>query len=422
VTDKAGIWLRVSTTDQTEEAQYPDCSAYGERKGYEVSSECVYQVHGASARKGNKRFDVAWSRVIDDIKHGKINVLIVWRLSRLDRKREAFKMIEEARDYGGRIEFAMQPHLNDLSTMAGRIALTVEEEIAYAESEEKSQRATASIAHRKTQGKNTGRYPWGLTSVNGELFPTEEGEKWVAFAFEQIISGRAPGEVAAMFRADGIMPKCHTLFIQRMITREKYRGLIVDPATWDAANDKLNAKPRRGRAPKTGERPLLTPKCASCGGPRYPHAYRDSRNRFYRCYGYQDNGERGCGAPLVNMAEANRRVADMLIDDSPHTEWQYVPGDDIDRRVREVRDQGAAAMRRGDYKAAMGLMAEAEALEASPRREAGWREVETGQTRKQWWDAASNDDRRTYLARYPVTLGKREDGIITVRIGLAKRL
>lgn len=421
MTTKAGIWLRVSTTDQQEEAQYPDCAAYAERKGYDFNPECVYQVHGASARKGNKRFDTAWQQVIDDIKRGKIKVLIVWRLSRLDRKLNAYQMIKEVTEYGARVEFAMQPHLNDLSTMAGRISLHIEEEIAHAESEEKSQRGKASIDLRKSQGKNTGRYPWGIAPVNGELLPTEEGSKWVPFVFEKTIAGRASGEIAAMLRAEGIVPKCHGLFIRRMIANERYRGLVVDPVTWDAANDALNAAPKRGRAPKTGTRPLLTPLCSICQGPMYPHAYRDSKNRFYRCYGHKPNGQRGCGGPLINMAEADRIVTAMFTDDSPHMEWRYVPGDDLDRQIRETRDNGAAAMRRGDYKAAMEIMARAEELESAPRKEAGWREMPTGQTQRQWWESATQDDRRAYLSQYVFTLGKNHDGDVTVSVRARER-
>jgi DNA invertase Pin-like site-specific DNA recombinase len=422
MTVKAGIWLRVSTADQQEEAQYSDCAVYAEHRGYEINPECVYQIHGASARKGNRRFDDAWQRVIDDIKRGKITVLIVWRLSRLDRKLNAYQMIKEITEYGARVEFAMQPHLNDLSTMAGRISLHIEEEIAHAESEEKSQRGKASIDLRKSQGRNTGRYPWGFASVNGELLPTREGRKWVSFVSEKIIAGRAPGEVAAMLRTEGIIPGCHGLFIRRMVANERYRGPVVDTVTWDAANDALANMPTRGRAPKTGDRPLLSPRCARCGGPMWPHSYRDSRNKFYRCHKWDAlRGKRGCGGPLINMAIADRIATDMFTDDSPHMVWKYMPGDDIDRQVREARDEGASAMHRGDYKAAMELMAEAERLEAQPRTQAGWKEIPSGLTKREWWASAMQDDRRAYLAQYVFTLGKDADGDVTVSVRARER-
>jgi DNA invertase Pin-like site-specific DNA recombinase len=416
--DKAGIWLRVSTLDQSEEGQYPDCAAYRDRKGYAEGP--TYEIHGASARKGNRRFDRAWADVLDDIRHGKITVLIVWRLSRLDRKLAALAMIKEVTDLGARVEFAQQPHLNDLSTMGGRISLKVEEEIAFAESEEKSQREKASIALRRSQGKNTGRYPWGLASDEGKLYVTEHGREWVTFVFEQVLSGRTPGEVAAMLRARGVVPSCHSLWVRRMIMNERYRGLVIDPPTWDAANDSLAAMPTRGRSPRTGERPLITPECAGCSGPMWPHTSR-AEKRYYRCFSAQGNGTRGCGARLVPLGEADEIITEMFTDDAPHTEWKYVPGDDIDRQVREVRDKGAAAMKSGKYQDAMELMTEAERLESQPRREAGWREVPTGITRKQWWASASQDDRRALLATYVFSISRGDDDSVTVTVRPRRR-
>ncbi|HEY6786147.1 MAG TPA: recombinase family protein [Trebonia sp.] len=430
---KAGIWLRVSTTDQSEEAQAPDCYAYAERQGYEINPECVYQVHGASARKGNRRFDDAWAKVLEDIKHGKIQVLIVWRLSRLDRKLAATRMINDVLDAGGRVEFAQQPHLNNLSTMGGRISLKVEEEIAFAESEEKSQRATASIALRKTQGKNTGRYPWGFLPERrenasgalvstGALLTTDEGRKYVPFVFEKVIAGRAPGEIAAMLRVEGVLPDAHALFVRRMVANEKYRGTLVDPVTFDAAQSALASAPSRGRSAKDGERPLLTPLCGGCGGKMRPHFPPYRNLSYYRCYGLKVAGQqrKGCGARLVPLPEVNARVVGFFEDDeSAHTEWRYIPGDNRDREIRELRDKAATLVRNGDFEAAMPLMAEAKELENKPRTEAGWREVPTGQTRAMWWKAASADERRAYLARFTFTVGRRADNVVTVVLGNA---
>lgn len=418
MTETAGVWIRVSTASQDEASQLPDCVRYREARGYAEGP--IYEVHGASAHKGNRRFDRAWAGVLDDIKHGEITVLIVWRLSRLDRKLEALAMIKQVTDLGARVEFAQQPHLNDLSTMGGRIALKVEEEIAFAESEEKSDRGRASIAHRKEQGLNTGRYPWGLESDEGVLSPSSEGAQWIPFVFGKILSGRAPGEVAAMLRAKGVVPRCHGLWVRRMIANERYRSLVIDPATFDAANATLKGMPSRGRPAKNGERPLVTPVCAECGGPMWPHTSRVG-SRYYRCYGHRTDGRRGCGTRLVPLEEADDIIVAMFTDDSPQTEWQYVPGDDIDRRVREVRDKGAAAMKAGDYAKATELMADAGELENLPRKEAGWKEVPTGQTRRQWWAAASREDRRALLARYVFTISRTAEDDVVVSVEARKR-
>lgn len=159
----------------------------------------------------------------------------------------------------------------------------------------------------------------------------------------------------------------------------------------------------------------------------YVHTATRSGKTFYRCYG-RDNDRsrgrhdvRGCGGPLIPLEEANARIIAMFSDDdTPYTEWKYLPGDDVDRQIREALDAGATAMRKGDLEAATEAMGVVAALKEAPRVEAGWREVETGITRGQWWERASTDDRRTFLARFPIALGKDADGRLIVRLGSPK--
>jgi DNA invertase Pin-like site-specific DNA recombinase len=100
VTDRSGHWLRVSTKLQDEASQEPDEIAWSDSHGYEVTR--TYTIHGGSAHKGNAKFDKAWAAVLEDFRTGVINVLVVWYLSRLDRKLEATKMIAEVVALGGR--------------------------------------------------------------------------------------------------------------------------------------------------------------------------------------------------------------------------------------------------------------------------------------------------------------------------------
>jgi DNA invertase Pin-like site-specific DNA recombinase len=158
-TEPAGIWLRVSSGAQDEQNQLPEDLAWCEAHGYEV--RVTYTVHGKSAFKGNKKFDQAWAKVLADLKSGVIRVLVVWKQDRLDRKLATFQMLAQVVEAGGRVEFVTQPHLNDLTTMGGRIALKVEEEIAHAESQTKSDRSRIDIAAKHAAGSLHGRPCWG---------------------------------------------------------------------------------------------------------------------------------------------------------------------------------------------------------------------------------------------------------------------
>ena len=131
--DYAGNWLRVSTGGQDEDNQLPDINRWNEAHDYEVRR--TYVLHGKSASKGEQQ--EALDRMLADMRLGLITVLVVWRDDRIERRgvMHMIPLINAVREAGGRIEFATQPHLNDLSTMAGRISLAVMAEIAHAETE-----------------------------------------------------------------------------------------------------------------------------------------------------------------------------------------------------------------------------------------------------------------------------------------------
>jgi DNA invertase Pin-like site-specific DNA recombinase len=130
--EKAGNWLRVSEAVQDEASQIPDLVRWNESHDYEVAR--TYTIHGKSAFKGNRKFDETWARVLSDMRYGEIDVLVVWKQDRIDRKLNTFQMLAQVLEAGGRVEFVTEPHLNDLTTMAGRISLKIAEEMAYQES------------------------------------------------------------------------------------------------------------------------------------------------------------------------------------------------------------------------------------------------------------------------------------------------
>src|SRR5690349_17986838 len=104
--EKAGRWLRVSTTGQDEASQVPDVDKWCETRSYDVAH--TYTVHGGSAFKGNAKFDREWAKVLADFKAGRITVLVVWKSDRLDRKLNMLNMIAEVVKVGGRMEFVTE--------------------------------------------------------------------------------------------------------------------------------------------------------------------------------------------------------------------------------------------------------------------------------------------------------------------------
>ena len=372
--EPAGMWLRVSSTGQDETSQIPDNEKWIESHRYNLAR--TYTVHGKSAFKGNRKFDEAWTQVITDMANGVIRVLVVWKTDRIDRKLNTFRMLEQAVKADGRVEFVTQPHLNDLTTMGGRIALKVQEEIAYAESKDKSDRIRAKQSDLRRNGKLVGRPPFGF-AVEGSrydktLVPTPEGIKYVPEIFQRVADGQTLMSVAKWLDSEGVKPLIWKAWIKKdaekrgpvpvwspksiaqIIRRSTYIGErqdangmtelevkpLVDAKLWADANKRLDAAPATGkRGPSVHEQSLLTGafECARCGAPMYRvYCGRGSwRKPYYRCHGKPPQ-PKGCGM-LVSAQLADAAIDEMMASDLNFVRTtKFIPGDNHDADIAKV--------------------------------------------------------------------------------------
>jgi DNA invertase Pin-like site-specific DNA recombinase len=420
--ERAGAWFRVSTRDQDEANQQPQVMTWITDHGYDHAA--TYQIHGASARKGNKRFDTTWAQVINDFRTGKITVLVVWRLSRLDRKLAATQMIAEVVKLGGRIEFAKQQHLNDLSTMAGRISLTVEQELAFAESEEKSDRVKAKHVTLRDKGSFVGRPPWGYDIVLGDglktLAPNAEGREWIPQIFRKMATGGSRHKVAKMLMDAGLKTKngrgdWSEQTIGGMIKNPAYYGFprnngtleveaLVSASEWQAANSAMRDRAAwRGREATVYEKPLLKPLCGHCQettGKPSPMYRIPLRTFYYRCKRYETGS---CGSPMVPCEELDDLVTEaMLADQTPKLDEVFVPGDDHADEIAKIDEKMQAAMLAHDYEKVVELGKEAERLAALPSKPARWEFRYNDKTVSSHFAALDLQGRREFLTEYGI--------------------
>lgn len=436
--EHGGAWFRVSTKDQDEASQEPDVLTAMERDG--CVRKATYRIQGASARKGNRKFDAAWAQVLEDFRTGKITVLYVWRLSRLDRKLAATQMIAEVVKLGGRIVFVKQPHLNNLSTMAGRISLTVEQEIAFAESEQKSDRVKAKHNNLRAIGSLVGKACFGyeIKTVGGKktLVPTEEGRKWIPAVYKMIIDGESPAYVAAKLNLAGVKLSKNEkgvwweVVIGRLIRRPTYMGVrpnsgdltfepLVSPTVWRAANMKLDNRSRNTRSTTKTIQAMLSPLCGNpeCNATnvnlesgklspmyRVTSVGRNGKGKWtnYHCSGIGPN-RKGCGAPIIKESELNEVVTEaMLADKSPMIDEVFEPGDNHADEITKLQELMSLSARAGDYKKVMELSAQAEQLSALPSKAARWVPIYSDKTVSSHFASLDLDGRRAFLAEYQI--------------------
>jgi len=114
--DIAGRWLRVSGSDQDEINQEPQIDRWIADHGYEVGP--TYRLHGKSASKGAQQAKL--DEMLEDMRSGVITVLVVWYSARIERRGayDHFNLAHMVRDAGGRIEYVMEPWLNEVNAMS----------------------------------------------------------------------------------------------------------------------------------------------------------------------------------------------------------------------------------------------------------------------------------------------------------------
>lgn len=460
MSEQAGIWLRVSRSGQDEDSQRPDITRWVEAHGYDVQAE--YVIHGKSAFKGSRKFDQTWAQVIDDMHSGRISVLVVWKTDRIDRKLNTFQMLAEVVAAGGRVEFVTQPHLNDLTTMGGRIALKVQEEIAYAESRDKSDRVLINHAGKRAKGSVIGRSPFGYEIAPGfnakgeqvKLFvPTATGRRYVPQIFQMAIDGKSLRDIAAWLDSQGVstisgQPWDDRYLGNRLIRNPVYYGqrrnggqleteALVSYSVWEQANAALVSRVKPGRSTVKRDKPLLSPVCgnpecdASGEHPSPMYRYSTRGYEYYRCTGSGPQ-RKGCGN-AVPVESADAWVTETICGNAdPHPERVFVPGDDRSDEIGKLRQTAMTAYLNDDRAEFERLDSEAKALESEPATVAHWEEsftchacgtvsalaecVSNGhsiKTRGGHFTSLSPAQRREELAqRWTVSLDKNGTGVV----------
>ena len=375
----AGIWLRVSTKAQDEASQIPDIQKWCETLGYDVKRE--YVVHGKSAYHG--KHQKALDEMFADMEAGVFEVLVVWKQDRIERRgmEAALNLISRAKQAGGRIEFAAEPHLNKLNNMGDRLSYVLMAEVANTESKNKSDRILIKQKALRASGSFVGKVCYGYeiittTDREGKPFKTlapRDGEaQVVARIFADVANGIPVSRVARALGSEGIKTRrglpLSEKVMHEMVTNPVYRGLVqyqghaymtviplVSSATWQAANSAVKGRVQskangrrvsRGR-PQGTYTALLKPVCGVCGGPMYFYSYKAHPEwATYRCAGIGPNGtaalRKGCGNTIKVDLLDSEVTEEFLSSDDAEVIEEFTPGtdytEDIARAELAIRD------------------------------------------------------------------------------------
>jgi DNA invertase Pin-like site-specific DNA recombinase len=148
----AGLYVRVSTSDQRTDAQETELKDYAKRRGWTIHKVYADTMSGAQASRP------ALDELLADCRRGKINVVLVWRFDRYARSlRQLVAGLDEFKRLG--IDFVSCTEAIDTSLPSGELAYQIFGAIAQFERSLIAERTRAGLAEARRRGQRLGRPP-----------------------------------------------------------------------------------------------------------------------------------------------------------------------------------------------------------------------------------------------------------------------
>jgi len=149
-TQRAAVYARVSTADQTCENQLLELRRYCEARGWTAVEYVESSISGAKDRRP------ALDALLKDAKRRRFDVLVCWRLDRLGRNvRHLVTMLEDLNHVG--VAFVSLGEGIDCTTPAGKLQLHILAALAEFERERIRERVVAGLARVRSKGRRLGR-------------------------------------------------------------------------------------------------------------------------------------------------------------------------------------------------------------------------------------------------------------------------
>lgn len=228
---KACVYTRVSTDAQGEEdkVSLPEqermAKACIESKGWQYI--CTYEDNGYTGRNTNRP---GLQKMLTDIKTGKIDVVVIFKLDRLSRKqRDTLTIIEDVL-LENNVDLVSLNETLDTTTPWGRAMIGVLSSFNQLESENIALRtAMGRYATAREGGYAGGKPPLGYTAVDGHLVIVPEEAEIVRLIFSLRSEGKPLMGIAEELNRMGYRSKKGNEFkhsaIQTVLNNEStYRG------------------------------------------------------------------------------------------------------------------------------------------------------------------------------------------------------
>lgn len=328
---RAVLYLRQSISREDSislELQEAAGREYCRRMGYVVVA--VERDPGISGRTWKRP---AVQRVMTMIDDGDVDIIVLWKWSRLSRSRRDWAVaVDKVETAGGRIESSTEQI--DVSTAAGRFSRGMMAEFAVFESDRIGEDWSQVHAKRLADGyAPTGKPKFGYRYDREQKLhvPDPVTGPVLAEAYRRYIAGESGYSLVRWLNGTGIRTTAGGMWSDRSLRRVMDAGFaagfipwrgelhpgqhdpLIDADTWQAYQD---ARARRRVTPaRTQRSPYLLSglvRCARCRGPMVANTRQGGRTSTYRCANAKEQGTEVCDPAYVAILLVEERVVDWL--------------------------------------------------------------------------------------------------------------
>ncbi len=219
-----GIYPRVSTEDQSRfgfslDEQEESLKRLCEWKGYKIYK--IYREEGVSAKSMNRP---KFQEMIQDMKDGKINKILVYKLDRLTRSIQDLeticKLLEEYK-----CDLESECEEINTSTPTGVFFMRMTTILAQLEIERTSERTKFGLMGAAKKGHFSGKAPIGYRKINKELVIDEVESEVVKDIFKSYLNGLSVCTITKQLNEKNVLNRnWRTTTIDRMLCNYIYAG------------------------------------------------------------------------------------------------------------------------------------------------------------------------------------------------------
>ena len=333
------VYIRVSTQEQAREG-YSIQEQIERLKSYcKALNWNIYKIYTDPGYSGSNVNRPALTAMLEDVKAGKVDKVLVYKLDRLSRSQKDTLTLIEDRFLSAGVDFVSMSENFDTSSPFGRAMIGILAVFAQLEREQIRERMQMGANARAKEGLYHGsaNVPVGYRYIDGMLTVDPSEAKQIQRIFEEYVSGKPKLQIARDLNADGLTHSygmwtiqrvsavlANQLYIGKLLHKGEYvvgqhQAIITDKLYADAqerlirdsARHKRHCS-REGRAQSVFGGMIVCGKC----GRKYFQTTRASGVKVYECvtrrngkaFGYKDT----CDNKIYPVAEFDKLILDEI--------------------------------------------------------------------------------------------------------------